>query len=107
MPAVEFTLRWPDGTWQQCMSPSSIVREHLRPGTAFAVSDLVARTAAALAAASGRVRERYGFACTAAAAQQAAIEDAAERYVAIGGVVEVVSVGGVTADGADAEGRAA
>lgn len=95
MPVVEFTLRWPDGTRQQCTSPSSVVREHLQAGTAFAVADFVVRSAAAMDAASDRVRQRYGFACTAAAAQQAAIECAAARYPA--GVVEVLSVGGQAA----------
>ncbi len=106
MPAVEFTLRWPDGTYQQCSSPSSVVAVHLQAGNTFAVADFLARSAAAMEAASARVRMRYGFACTAAAAQQAAIERAAARYPGTGEVVEVISVGGVTAT-ATAGGRSA
>lgn len=94
MPVVEFTLRWPDGTRQRCTSPSTVVHEHLQPGMALPVDEFVARSGEAMAAASARVRERYGFACTAAAEQQAAIERAAARFAPHGGTVEVLSVGG-------------
>jgi uncharacterized repeat protein (TIGR04042 family) len=80
MPAVGFVLRWPDGVEQRCTSPSSVVHDHLAAGMAFTVSELVARTALAMDAASERVRARYGFACSGAAEQQAAIERAAGRY---------------------------
>lgn len=74
MPEVRFTLRWPDGTTQLCVSPSRAIREHLGEGEAYPVDELVRRAASGLDAASARVREVYGFACTAAAAQRAAIE---------------------------------
>ena len=80
MPAVSFVLRWPDGVEQRCTSPSTVIHAHLEAGMCFTVGELVDRTAAALDAASERVRERYGFACTGAAEQQAAIERAASRY---------------------------
>lgn len=93
MPEVPFVLRWPDGVEQRCVSPSTIVHAHLATGLALPVGELVARTAEALDAASERVREVYGFACTGAAAQQAAIERAAARYAPDDGPAVVVRVG--------------
>lgn len=74
MPEVPFRLRWPDGTTQQCVSPSRAIRDHLEPGAAYPVAELVRRAGEGLDAASERVREVYGFACTGAASQRAAIE---------------------------------
>jgi uncharacterized repeat protein (TIGR04042 family) len=93
MPAVSFVLRWPDGVEERYVSPSSVIHAHLTAGMSFTVGELVARTAAAMDAASERVRERYGFACTAAAEQQAAIERAARRYAPGDGPAIVAGVG--------------
>lgn len=93
MPAVSFILRWPDGVEQRCTSPSTVIHEHLAPGTSLRVGEFVDRSAVAMDAASERVRARYGFACTGAAEQQAAIERAAARYDAGRDIVTVVSVG--------------
>jgi uncharacterized repeat protein (TIGR04042 family) len=90
MPAVGFVLRWPDGVEQQCTSPSTVVHAHLAEGMAFGVAELVARTAAAMDAASDRVQQVYGMRCTAALHQQEEIARAAARYD--GGTVEVVRV---------------
>jgi uncharacterized repeat protein (TIGR04042 family) len=80
MPAVDFTIRWPDGARQRCSSPSTVIHEHLSLGMRLPVSEFVQRSARALAAAGERVRQRYGFMCTAAAEQQEAIARAASRY---------------------------
>lgn len=73
MPEVQFRLQWPDGSEQLCVSPSRAIHEHLSPGDRYPVAEMVARCAAGLDAASERVREVYGFACSGAASQQAAI----------------------------------
>lgn len=96
MPAVSFTIRWPDGVEQVCTSPSTIVHDHLPVGLALPVGRFVERSGSALAAAGERVRERYGFECTAARAEQAAIEAAAARYPD-DRTVRVVAVDGVRA----------
>jgi uncharacterized repeat protein (TIGR04042 family) len=93
MPVVEFTLRWPDGVQQRCSSPSTVIYEHFESGQVLPVPELVARMRVALDAASERVRARYGFACTGAAEQLAAIEDAASRYAGDAGPATVVAVG--------------
>jgi uncharacterized repeat protein (TIGR04042 family) len=80
MPAVDFTIRWPDGARQRCSSPSTVIHEHLSLGMRLSVSEFVQRSAHALQAAGERVRQRYGFACSTAVEQQEAIAQAAARY---------------------------
>ncbi len=80
MPEMTFHVQWPDGSTERCYSPSLVVREHLTTGTSYELDDFVRRSRTALQIASERVRERYGFACTSAAAQIAHIERAAARF---------------------------
>ena len=88
MPEMRFQVRWPDGARQDCYSPSLVVEEHLTVGEGYDLSDFVARCSTALDVASERVRAKFGFACTSAAAQKAEIEQRAARYPE-GGVVVV------------------
>ncbi|HEY6892169.1 MAG TPA: MSMEG_0569 family flavin-dependent oxidoreductase [Solirubrobacter sp.] len=69
MPTVDFTLRWPDGKRQRCQSPSTVIEQFLTEGGIYPVDELVRRADEALARAAERVRERYGYLCTAAPAQ--------------------------------------
>lgn len=80
MPEMTFTVRWPDGSQQRCYSPSLVVHEHLDAGSAYTVEDFVARSRDALIEASERVRAKFGFACTSAAASLADIEAVAARF---------------------------
>ena len=82
MPEMTFEVRWPDGSAQQCYSPSLVMHDYLRPDTAYTVSDFVQRCERALTEASARVRARYGFACTSAADTAERIQHAAARYPA-------------------------
>ncbi len=77
MPEMRFTIRWPDGQRESCYSPSLIVQEYFAPGESYALSDFVAKSRTALEIASERVRQKYGFACSAAIDQLARIEDVA------------------------------
>ncbi|WP_166640447.1 MSMEG_0570 family nitrogen starvation response protein [Amycolatopsis sp. SID8362] len=65
---MTMTVRWPDGAVQEHYSPSLVVRDYLAVGGCYTVSDFVDRSTTALAEASERVRAKFGFACTAAAA---------------------------------------
>jgi uncharacterized repeat protein (TIGR04042 family) len=56
------------------------VADHLAPGAEYAVDDFVARCRTSLTIASDRVRAKYGFPCTRAAAALAGIERAAEAF---------------------------
>jgi len=84
MPEMLFSVRWPDGTAQRCYSPSLVVKDYLEPGRSYRVGEFVTRTRSALTIASERVRGKYGFACTSAAAELAAIEHRAASFEALG-----------------------
>ncbi|GAA3630945.1 MSMEG_0570 family nitrogen starvation response protein [Kineosporia mesophila] len=70
MPEMYFRVTWPDGTAQRCYSPSLVIEDFLKPGERYPVADFVRRSDEALTIASNRVREKYGFACTSAAAMR-------------------------------------
>ncbi|HEY3252786.1 MAG TPA: MSMEG_0570 family nitrogen starvation response protein, partial [Polyangiaceae bacterium] len=64
MPEMHFKVQWPNGSTQDCYSPSWIIEEYLAVGEDYAVSDFVERVGVALNIASDRVRQKYGFACS-------------------------------------------
>ncbi|MGH8779711.1 MSMEG_0570 family nitrogen starvation response protein [Paraburkholderia sp.] len=82
MPVMHFTVRWPDGSEADCYSPSTVVGDFFVPGERYALHDFVERAREALHIGSERVREKYGFACSAALDQLAQIEHAAQRFAA-------------------------
>ncbi len=75
-------MRWPDGRVEECWSPSLVVHDHLEAGRRYTVADFVDRCTAAMAEADRRVRARYGFACTGAAATVEAVGASASRHAA-------------------------
>ncbi len=77
MPEMRFTIRWPDGRRESCYSPSLVVKDYLAPGESYGLDDFVDKTRTALGIASERVRQKYGFACSAAMDQLADIESVA------------------------------
>jgi len=77
MPEVHFRIRWPDGSTQDCTSPSRVVEQHLCAGAIYPAAEFLRRVDAAMDAASERVRQRFGFICTAAAQQRQELEEAA------------------------------
>lgn len=80
MPEMTFDVRWPDGSTQQCYSPSLVMYDYLAVDAEYSVSDFVDRSATALAEASERVRAKFGFACTSAAESNARIISAAAEF---------------------------
>ncbi|MFM7265365.1 MAG: MSMEG_0570 family nitrogen starvation response protein [Cyanobium sp.] len=64
MPEVLLDLEWPDGHRTRFYSPSTVVLQHLPPGSELSVAELREAGLRALVEASERVRARYGFACT-------------------------------------------
>jgi uncharacterized repeat protein (TIGR04042 family) len=75
MPELRVRVRC--GPLRPCYSPLRAVTEFL---VACALEDFVGRSRAALELASERVRRRYGFACTSAAARLEEIERAASAF---------------------------
>jgi uncharacterized repeat protein (TIGR04042 family) len=74
MPEMHFLVEWPNGTRENCYSPSYVVEEYITEGQDYPVSDFVERVGRALHVASERVRARYGFACSSALDQLARLE---------------------------------
>jgi uncharacterized repeat protein (TIGR04042 family) len=81
MPVMHFLIQWPDNSEENCYSPSQVVSDFFTPGEGYPVDDFVSRAREALNIASERVRQKYGFACSAAMDQLAKIEAEAERFV--------------------------
>ena len=80
MPELRFGIRWPDGSTLECYSPSTVIRQFFNAGEELTVSELVEKSREAFGRAEDRVAERYGFRCTAAAAQRDDILAYAERF---------------------------
>jgi uncharacterized repeat protein (TIGR04042 family) len=79
MPVTHFVVRWPDGREERCYSPSTVVRDYLRPGD-YPLDTFLSSAHDALTAASERVREKFGYLCSSALDQWAALEHTAEAY---------------------------
>ncbi len=91
MPEVIFTIELPGGVTRECYSPSAVVRSYFSAGEEMPVAEFLARSRAALTAASERVREKFGFACESAASQITAIEQWT-RPLPPDGVVRILSI---------------
>lgn len=91
MPEMTFDVRWPDGNTQRYYSPSLVVHDHLSTGRSYTVGELVQRTGHAMTEASGRVRAKFGFACTSAAETASRISGAAAGFP-LDALVEITSM---------------
>jgi putative flavoprotein involved in K+ transport len=81
MPETRFRIRWPDGRFETCYSPSSIIKHYLDLDRSYGVDEFIAACRAGLEAASARVSEVYGGGgCAIARAQLKALEVEAKRY---------------------------
>ncbi|MEO9330071.1 MSMEG_0570 family nitrogen starvation response protein [Gordonia aurantiaca] len=79
MPEMTVQVRWPDGLIRQYYSPSLVLHDHLSPGT-YRVDEFRSRACAGLEEAGERVRAKFGFACTSAAASADSIINDARRH---------------------------
>lgn len=80
MPEMTFEVCWPDGSVQHCYSPSLVMHDYLTAGSTYSVAEFLERSGTALAEASDRVRAKFGFACTSAAATTEQIAHTAARF---------------------------
>lgn len=80
MPAINFSIRWPDGSEESCYSPSTIVRQHFKPGDTMPLNEFISIAEVAMDAASERVKETYGYFCSSALDQLALIKGKAAQY---------------------------
>ncbi|SFE62667.1 MSMEG_0570 family nitrogen starvation response protein [Roseivivax sediminis] len=79
MPETYWTVRWPDGAEEALYSPSSVVAELFEPGRSYPAPEFRRRARTALERASERVRQSYGFACSAAMEELGRIETRLDR----------------------------
>ena len=80
MPEMWFVVRWPDGSFETCYSPSLVIKDFFTPGESYPLADFVSRSQMALETASARVRKKYGYGCAHALAQLADIAQMAARF---------------------------
>jgi uncharacterized repeat protein (TIGR04042 family) len=80
MPETMFRIRWPDGTEEECYSPSTVIHDHLKAGETYRVDEFHSRSRAALDLAALRVEAKFGFRCSSADGQAAKIAAAVTRY---------------------------
>lgn len=62
MPEIIFTAELPDGSFQPCYSPSTIVRQYFKAGQELPAYEFIRLARIALKEASSRVAEGKGFA---------------------------------------------
>ena len=74
MPAVNFTVNWPDGEIVSYYSPSTVIHNYLSVDIEYDLSKFKLTVDQALDAASERVKSTYGFYCSAASDEKSKIE---------------------------------
>ena len=74
MPETTFIAALPDGSFQPCYSPSSVVKNYFTPGQELPACEFMRISRIALTEASERVRQKFGSSCSTALASLSAIE---------------------------------
>ncbi|MGM9486571.1 MSMEG_0570 family nitrogen starvation response protein [Ideonella sp. YS5] len=80
MPAIHYTVRWPDARETVCYSPSLIVQELLPQDRALPLPEFMRRVREATAIANERVQAKYGFVCSRANDQLAVLENLSRAF---------------------------
>ena len=93
MPALNFKVRWADGSIDVCYSPSTVLHEYLKETQCYSVSDFLTRARSALNEASTRVERKYGYQCSSAMDQLGRINMKAATFNQDDdGRVEIISI---------------
>ena len=74
MPAVNFTVNWPDGDIVNYYSPSTVIHTYLSEGIEYDINQFKQSVDKALDAASERVKSTHGFYCSAASDEKSKID---------------------------------
>ena len=80
MPSVSFIVRWPNGEEEACYSPSTVIHDYLESGKSYPLEDFMSLSEAALLNASERVRQRFGYECSAAKDQLRVIRERVSKF---------------------------
>jgi uncharacterized repeat protein (TIGR04042 family) len=82
MPAMHYTVRWPDAQENVCYSPSLVIQDLLVVGQEYPVAEFMGLVRQATAIANERVQAKFGFVCSRANDQLAKLEHEHRRYAA-------------------------
>lgn len=74
MPAMHYTLSWPDGSQTIAYSPSLVIQDHFEVGGAYPLDVFRHKILQATATANERVQAKFGFVCSRANDQLAVLE---------------------------------
>ena len=66
MPAVRFRVEWPDGKNEVYYCPSTIVYDYLQLNSGYSLDQFSEKISQALDHASERVKQKFGYYCSAA-----------------------------------------
>ncbi|MEX1668354.1 MSMEG_0570 family nitrogen starvation response protein [Zhongshania guokunii] len=93
MPALNFTVRWPDGSVDVCYSPSTVLYEHIEANQRYSLKEFLHRSKLALNEASARVERKYGYQCSSAMDQLSRINSKVAQFKSLDdSVVEIISI---------------
>ena len=95
MPAVNFSVSWPDGENTSYYSPSTIIHRYIEKSQIYELDKFKRLCDEALNAASERVYQRFGYYCSAASGEQEKITKKYNELTdkKITGKVKVIDLG--------------
>jgi uncharacterized repeat protein (TIGR04042 family) len=80
MPALHYTLLWPDDSQTRSYSPSLVIQDFLEAGADYAADEFLRLVREATAIANERVEAKFGFVCSRANDQ---LQDTERRVAAL------------------------
>lgn len=87
MPAMHFTVRWPDDSRENCYSPSTAIEKWFEIDKVYSVEEFTQLAQQALNEASERVAAKFGYYCSSAQDQSSAIQQKAKQFASTAPVV--------------------
>lgn len=91
MPVTYVHIKWPDQVEDQIYSPSSIIKNYFVPEQEITIAEFHTKCTESLNEASGRVAQKFGFACTSAMAEDIRISSLCKNYKETE-IVEIISI---------------
>jgi len=82
MPAMHYTLTWPDQSQTVAYSPSLVIQDHFEVGASYPLVEFHRKLLAATATANERVQAKFGFVCSRANDQLAVLEAQLRKFAA-------------------------
>lgn len=82
MPVTHLYIKWPDNTEDKVYSPSSVIEKYFSVKQEVPISKFYSLCTESLNEASERVAQKFGFACTSAAAEKKRIQKLCNNYKA-------------------------